>query len=188
MKKPCSNIWRGSVKLLTLCSLLLLFACGEGSLDSVTDKMKRGIPDESSENVSISEYNGKKLSFVLKAGRIDRWNDKRIMHAYKVDIISFDSEGGSSSLKADSTIVDDARNIVFAYGNVKLVGKEGSVSSQRLIWDRNTDEVTAPDAVTLTKGNNVLRGRNLRTTLSIYPTEMENVSAEGFFEESVFDW
>ena len=188
MKKPFSNIWRGSVKLLPILMLSLLFSCGEGGLDNQTEKMKRGIPDESSINVTITEYDGKKISYVLKAERIDRWNEKRVMHAYKVDITTIDAEGGGSSLKADSTIVDDARNMVFAYGNVKLVGKEGSVSSQRLIWDRNTDEVQAPDAVTLTKGNNVLRGRNLRTTLSIYPTEMDNISAEGFFEESIFDW
>ncbi len=188
MKKPFSNIWRRYLKLLPILILPLLFGCGEDALDIETDKMKRGIPDESSTNVTITEYDGKNLSYVLKAERIDRWSEKRIMHAYKVDITTFDAEGENSSLKADSTIVDDARNMVFAYGNVKLVGKEGSVSSQRLIWDRNTDEVQAPDAVTLTKGNNILRGRNLRTTLSIYPTEMDDISAEGFFEESIFDW
>ena len=71
---------------------------------------------------------------------------------------------------------------------MKLVGKEGSISTSRLIWDRNMDEVMAPGQVTLVKDGNVLRGTNLRTNLSIYPTEMDNISAEGFFEEDYLDW
>ncbi len=106
-----------------------------------------------------------------------------------MDITAYDRvKGGSSSLQADSTIVDDARNVVYAHGNVKLRGKEGNVSTARLIWDRNMDEVLAPGQVTLVQDGNILRGTNLRTNLSIYPTEMDNISAEGFFEEDYLDW
>ncbi len=189
MTKPCLNIWTRSAELLALLALLLLFACGESSLEIRTESLKRGLPDETSHNVTITEFNQNRVAYILRAAKIDRYYERRVLNAYEVEITAFDLEkGGSSSLKADSTIVDDARNLIYAYGNVKLDGKEGSISTNRLIWDRNMDEILAPDKVTLVKDGNILRGTNLRTNLSIYPTEMDNISAEGFFEEDYLDW
>jgi lipopolysaccharide assembly outer membrane protein LptD (OstA) len=40
----------------------------------------------------------------------------------KVEIQALDKKtGGTSFLKADSTIVDEARNMIMAHGNVKLI-------------------------------------------------------------------
>jgi len=189
MSRPCSSIFLKSAKLLILLAVPLLFGCGESDLVLRTESLKRGLPDETSTNVTITEFDREGVAYILKAARIDRYYERRILNAYQVDITAFDRQkGGSSSLKADSTIVDDARNVIYAHGNVKLVGKEGSISTSRLIWDRNMDEVIAPGQVTLVKDGNVLRGTNLRTNLSIYPTEMDNISAEGFFEEDYLDW
>ncbi len=182
-------MWNRSVELFLLLALLLLTACGEGNLVLRTESLKRGLPDETSANVTITEFDKEGIAYILKAAKIDRYYERRILNAYQVDLTAFDrTKGGTSSLKADSTIVDDARNIIFAHGNVKLVGREGSISTSRLIWDRNLDEVLAPGNVTLVKGGNVLRGTNLRTNLSIYPTEMDNISAEGYFEKDFLDW
>lgn len=189
MSRLCASIWNKSAKLFPLLTLLILAACGESGLVFKTESLKRGLPDETSTNVTITEFDKNKVAYIMKAAKIDRYYERRILNAYQVDITTFDSvKGGSSSLKADSTIVDDARNQVFAHGNVKLVSKEGSIFTKRLIWDRNMDEILAPGEVTLVKGGNTLHGTNLRTNLSIFPTEMDNISAEGFFEEDYLDW
>lgn len=189
MSRLCSSILLRSVEFLMLLALPLFFGCGESDLVLRTESLKRGLPDETSTNVTITEFDKEGVAYILKAARIDRYYERRILNAYQVDITAYDRvKGGSSSLQADSTIVDDARNVVYAHGNVKLRGKEGNVSTARLIWDRNMDEVLAPGQVTLVQDGNILRGTNLRTNLSIYPTEMDNISAEGFFEEDYLDW
>jgi len=76
--------------------------------------------------------------------------------------------------------------MIMAHGNVKLISAEGSNYTNRMLWDRNSDVIVAPDTVMLVRAGNILRGRNLRTNLSIYPTEMDSISAEGLFEEKEF--
>ena len=188
MNRPCLPTSIRSVSLALLL-LLALSACSDDKLTVSTPPLDRRLPDETSENVTITEFDKEGVAYILKAARIDRYYERRILNAYQVDITAYDRvKGGSSSLQADSTIVDDARNVVYAHGNVKLRGKEGIVSPARLIWDRNMDEVLAPGQVTLVQDGNILRGTNLRTNLSISPTELDNISAEGFFEEDYLDW
>ena len=137
--------------------------------------------------MTLTEYEQNKIAYILNAERIDRYYDRRILNAYKVEIQALDKKtGGTSFLKADSTIVDEARNMIMAHGNVKLISAEGSIYTNRMIWDRNSDVIVAPDTVMLVRAGNILRGRNLRTNLSIYPTEMDSISAEGLFEEKEF--
>lgn len=188
MNKPFWHIWAKSLKLIWL-SLLLLTACTEQKMEVTGPPMDRNLPDETSSNVRITEFNGTEVDYHLEASRIDRFYDRRLLNAYKVKITAYDAKkGGKSVMQADSTIVDDARNLIYAYGNVKLNSVNGSIMAQRMIWDRNMDEVTAPGEVTLLRDGNTLRGSNLRTNTRIDYAEMDVVSAEGRFNESDFDW
>ncbi len=187
MSRQFKPILHRSVSLLLL--LLAFSACKENRLEVPTSVMDRNLPDETSKNVVVTEFDKGSIDYVLKASRIDRYYDKRLVNAFKVDILAYDKKkGGTSVLKADSTIVDDARNMIYANGNVQLTSPGGSVFTKRMIWDRNVDEIIAPDRVTLNREGNLVRGKNLRTNLSVYPTEMDSVSAEGFFGEEYLDW
>ncbi|HOZ00758.1 MAG TPA: LPS export ABC transporter periplasmic protein LptC [Candidatus Syntrophosphaera sp.] len=170
--------------------LAVLAGCGKSNrLDAPSAVMDKSLPDETSTNVTIIEFNKGKVDYILKAAKIERYYDKRLLNAYQVDITAFnEKEKEPTLLKADSTIVDDARNLIHAHGHVILKSPGGEVNTTRLTWDRNVDEIIAPDRVTLIREGNVLRGKNLRTNLSIYPTEMDSVSAEGFFGQEYLDW
>jgi LPS export ABC transporter protein LptC len=168
--------------------LLALFGC-QSRLETATGVMDRNLPDETSYNVKITQFNGTRTDYILEAGKIERFYDRRLLKAYKVDITAFDPKTGESSLlKADTTIVDDARNLIYANGNVFLSSGGGSVSSRRMVWDRNTDEIVAPDKVTLVRVGNVLKGENLRTNTRMDFAVMEKVSAEGFLDEEDLGW
>ncbi|MBW6514574.1 MAG: LPS export ABC transporter periplasmic protein LptC [Candidatus Syntrophosphaera sp.] len=186
MTRPCRLISSSLFSCLAL--LLLLAACGDSNLDLATARMKGGLADETSTNVTITEFDEAGIAYILKAARIDRYYDRRVLNAYEVEITAYDKKGETSVLLADSTIVNDASNQIFAFGNVRLSSPGVKVQTSRLIWDRNMDEITAPDNVTLIREGNVLRGKNLRTNLSIYPTLMDSVSAEGYFGEDYLDW
>ncbi len=187
MNKPWRRFLRIVLSLLAL--LLVLSACDEKGLDVSTPAMDRNLPDETSTNVTITEFNGLSTDYILTAKRIERYYDRQILNAYGARIQAYDAKkGGTSLMEADSTIVDDARNMIYAYGNVKLSSPNGSISSGRMIWDRNMDEIIAPGPVTLVRSGNTLRGEDLRTNTRIDYAEMKTVSAEGIFNEEDFDW
>jgi LPS export ABC transporter protein LptC len=188
MIKPWRHTLHNAVKLLLLL-MALLAACDEKGLNIRTPAMDRNLPDETSTNVTITEFNGHNVDYILSAKRIERFYDRQMMNAYGTRIQAYDpKKGGTSLMEADSTIVDDARNMIYAYGNVKLVSPNGSIAAGRMIWDRNMDEIIAPGAVTLVRDGNTLRGNDLRTNTRIDYAEMQTVSAEGIFNEEDFDW
>lgn len=188
MNKPWQHSLRIALNLLVL-SLILLSGCEDNSLSIRTPVMDRNLPDETSTNVTITEFNGLSTDYILTAKRIERFYDRRILNAYGARIRAYDArKGGTSVMEADSTIVDDARNMIYAYGNVKLSSPNGSIESHRMVWDRNMDEIIAPGQVTLVRNGNTLRGEDLRTNTRIDYAEMKTVSAEGIFNEQGFDW
>ncbi|MFA5509365.1 MAG: LPS export ABC transporter periplasmic protein LptC [Candidatus Cloacimonadaceae bacterium] len=169
--------------------LMLAFACKSQDLNQKFDTLDRNLPDESSLDVKIVEFDGDKVDYELSAKRIDRFYDRRILNAISASLTSYNHDtGGVSYLQADSTIVDDARNMVFAYGNVRLSSPSGTVQSASMTWDRNMDQIIAPGQVVLTKNGNTLRGNHLRTNSNIDYAQMETVSADGIFDASDFDW
>lgn len=189
MKRRCRPILVKSASILLGGLCLLFFACGESKLGVSTPALGRDLPDETSRDVTITEFNGTKVDYILKAGKIERFYDRRILNAFKVDITAYDAKTGDiSKIRADSTIVDDARNIIFANGNVQLDSPGGSITCSKLVWDRNMDLLTVPGKVTLVRDGNVLRGENLRTNSHIDNAEMDKVSAEGIFGEEYLDW
>lgn len=175
--------------LTLLLILLMSSACKQNELGSPTQNLERGLPDESSVNVRLSEYNQERLEYIIEAERLDRFTDRRMMYAYKVTLTSYDREGKQSSVvKADTTIVDDARNIIFANGNASFSTPNGTIKTSKIIWERSLDELTAPNPVVLTRAGDVLRGSSLRTNTKLSFAEMDAVSAEGVIDEKDYLW
>lgn len=169
--------------------LLCLSACKKQDLTQAAGVLDRNLPDESSKKVSITELNGDRVEYEIFADRVDRFYDRRLLNAFGVHIRALDPKTGATThLKADSTIVDDARNMIFAYGNVQLSSPGGQVNSASMIWDRNLDEITAPGKVTVIRDGNTLRGERLRTNPGVTFAELEIVSADGQFDSTDFNW
>ena len=176
-----------------LLLLLALWSCGKSNLDLPTGVLDRKLPNESSQQITITEFNRGEVDYVLKAARMERFYDRRVVNAYGVDILALNGgkDQETTTMQADSTIVDEARRLIFAHGRVKLVSPSGTLTTNRLTWDQNSDEIFAPDQVTLIREGNILRGRNLRTDLGVSSTAMDSVTAEGYFGEeyeAFLDW
>ncbi len=174
---------------LLLLAALAVISCKKQDLTPVKGSLDRRLPDESSNDVSILEYDGDRIDYQLYAQRIDRWYETRMLKAYRVRIEAVDSKSSlPTHLSADSTIVDDVRNMIFAYGNVVLSSPSGKVYSESMIWDRNSDEILAPGKVTVERDGNILRGEQLRTNPAVDYAYMDVVSADGKFDETDFNW
>ncbi len=169
--------------------LLVLASCSQDSLVQDSAVLEQGIPEENALQVRMVEYRDEKVDYIIEAAKMDRFTDRRMVYGYDVTLTSYDNLAQISAvIKADTTIVDDARNIIFANGNVVFEGNEGRIRTQRMIWERNLDEITVPGAVVLIRGGDVLRGTNLRTNAKLTYAEMEVVSGEGNVDEKTLSW
>lgn len=178
------------LKIILLLSLLFCWACSKESLDKDTEVLEQGIADENSEGVKVSEYVNNRLDYIIEAKSMERFTDRRMLYGYFVTLSSYDQAGMLSSvIKADTAIVDDARNVIFANGNVSFKTQEGEIKGEKMFLDRNLDEITVPTYVTLTRNGDVLTGQSLRTNTKLSYAEMDAVKAEGYFDEEDFlDW
>jgi len=184
MKKPFWLIWIASVSLL-----ILLTSCQKDSLQLATGVLPRDLPDEISYNVKLTQLDNDRSEYYLEAEKIERFYDRRLLYAYKVTLTTYDKNNQISSvIKADTTIVDDARNLIFANGNAILTSPNGTLVTQKLVWDRSVDEITAPLTVTITRAGDVMQGQNLRTNSHLSYVEMDAVSAAGIVREKEIKW
>jgi len=176
--------------LFLLCFVLGFSACSKANLDQETGVLEHGLADETSTKVTLSEYENDRLVHIIQAERMERFTDRRMLYGYRVTLSSYDKNGIISSvIKADTTIVDDARNVIFANGNVSFKTNEGEIKTQKMFWERSVDEITVPVPLILTRGADILRGNSMRTNASLSFVEMDAVAAEGYFDEKdILDW
>lgn len=175
--------------IVLILGLGIAAGCSKDDLQQETGVLESGIPDENAQGVQVLEYTHNRLDYIIEAERIERFTDRRMMYGYTVTLTSYDKDGMLSSvIKADTTIVDDARNIIFANGNAYYESPEGTIKTQRFVWERTTDHITVPTYVVLTRGEDVLRGYNLRTDSRLSFVDMETVSAEGYIVEEDISW
>ncbi|MCK9556484.1 MAG: LPS export ABC transporter periplasmic protein LptC [Candidatus Cloacimonetes bacterium] len=173
-----------------LLLLVIICSCSEESLNQKIPVLEQGVADEYSEGVQLAEYRNERLDYIIEAKSMERFTDRRMLYGYIVTLTSYDKEGQVSSvIKADTTVVDDARNVVIASGSVSFKTKDGDIKTQKMYWDRNVDEIIVPTQLTLTRMGDALRGENLRTNTKLSFAEMNTVTAEGYFDEEDFvDW
>jgi LPS export ABC transporter protein LptC len=180
----------------SVCLLILLLiiaisvtGCDKSVLKQTTAVLSRSLPDETSNTVSIYEYDGNRIDYILTADRIERYYDSRKLNAWKVRIVTYDKMNKvKSTIVADTTYVDEARNLIQAMGNVVYATENGTIKSRLINWDRNVDEIYTPEKVTLIRGGSTLQGENLRTNAAISFAEMSSISAEGTVTKDEIDW
>jgi LPS export ABC transporter protein LptC len=179
----------GLIRLLVLCTCVLIYGCGESVLDQKTTSINRGLPDETSDKVSIYSYNQNRIDYILTADKIERFYNIRQLDAWNVHITTYDEKNKvKGRISADTTYVDEARNLIRAIGNVVYESPNGTIKSRIINWDRNADEIYTPEKVILIRDDKVLTGDNLRTNSAMSFAEMNTVSAEGKVKGNEINW
>lgn len=175
----------------SLFVLFIIFSsgCGKSVLNQTSAVHNRSLPDETSNNVSIYAYKDNQIDYILTASRIERFYDSKRLSAWQVKIVSYDENSQvKSTITADTTYVDEARNYIQALGNVVFVTPNGTIKSRIINWERNIDEIFVPEKVTLLRDGNLLQGDNLRTNSAISYAEMNTISGEGVVKGDEIDW
>jgi len=178
-----------TLSILICLALLMLAACSQDALVQDTEALAQGLPEENAIKVRMVEYRDDRIDYIIEAAAMDRFTDRRMVYGYDVTLSSYDRQAQISTvIKADTTIVDDARNIIFANGNVVFESGDGKIRTQKMIWERNLDEIIAPGSVVLIRAGDVLKGTNLRTNAKLSFAELDVVSGEGYVDEKTFSW
>ncbi len=189
MKRQFCSIYKISLRIIAILLILVSFGCKRLDLNVKTPVLDRSLPDETSYKVRIVEYVGPGKSYILEAKKIERFYDRKILNAWDVRITTYDKFNKlQSTIYADTTIVDDARNLIYANGKVRINSTNGNIQARRIVWNRNVDQIVAPDKVVLSRGETTLRGTNLRTDSKVSYAEMDVVSAEGRVSDQDIDW
>jgi LPS export ABC transporter protein LptC len=175
--------------ILLILTAFYLIGCGDSVLEQKTGTINRGLPDETSSNVSIYAYNQNQIDYILTADKIERYYDTRQLNAWKVKIVTYDAKKNiTGTISADTTYVDEARNLIRAMGNVIFQSPNGTIKSRIINWDRNADEIYTHEKVMLIRDDKTMYGQDLRTNSSMSFAEMNTVSAEGTVKGDELDW
>ncbi|OQY37248.1 MAG: LPS export ABC transporter periplasmic protein LptC [Candidatus Cloacimonetes bacterium 4572_65] len=167
--------------------LLLLVGC-ETTTPDTGSGFDDTLPDEYSKNVELNRYSGDKLEYSLKARSIIRYYDQQRTIADSVFLKSIDEESGIlSTLKCDTTIINDASNLITGKGNVVIkYGDIRRIETELILWDRSSGRIKCPGEVDMWDEDRYLRGTNLITNTKLEMTKLENVSGEGVADEKAF--
>lgn len=188
MTKSLNSFWH-TWKIISLLSLaFLLLNCTEAEVEndsSFSDTM----PDEQADSLTIYAYSGDFLEYKLTAYHIDKYYDDKITFADTVYIETYNQDNSiGSSLYCDRAELNETNNILTGYGHVVINSENGILKTPYIIWDRNSDLVTAKNGVTVIRENNILHGQELKTDINLEEIEMIKVSAEGTLDEMDINW
>lgn len=164
-------------------ALALVTGCTEDKAP-VTFSIRTNLPDEQADTVKLVSLNEAKTDWIIHAKHIDRFYDEHKTIAKNVIIDSYEKNGvKQATLTANNIVMNDIDNKLVAKGNVFIKSINGTLQTEELNWDRNTDLITSPVQVTLTRGQNVLVGYELQTTIKLDYAQMKRVSAKGKVDE-----
>lgn len=183
--------WQNSCSIWQVTSLiLLLLVLGCQQKEPTPEPAAEiGLPDEQAENVRLIAYNGEQIEYEMTARKVDKYYSRNQTLADSVTVLTYNPDSSlKSKLVCDNAIVDDARNLLTASGQVVITSENGILQTPYLVWNRNTDKILATSGVTIIRDENILKGQELKTDIKLENIEISQVSATGRIDAEDIDW
>lgn len=168
--------------LFILIIFVLLISCNneEESANLVFDE----VADEIVDSLFTVQTNLDRTERIIRAKRIRRYYNQDISIADSLTITDFDELGKLKyKIYCDSAHIDNKKKLFEAHKNVVVTNPEAILKTDLLIWNQKTNDIHAPDSVTVFRKNSVLRGMDLRTDMNLDNLEMKKVKAKGDLRE-----
>ena len=164
---------------------LVFTACGEKS-EVISLNLEKNVgPDEIIDNLQMFATTGEKIEWQMTAGRTKRFLNDRSMIAYDVNLetLNMDDKNFYSS---DSAYVYEIQDEFIGMGNVEIITPKGILRTDKIIWNRKTDRIHAPNEVYLKRFEHEMWGKNLHTNSNLDFINMERVSGKGIVDDDFF--
>jgi LPS export ABC transporter protein LptC len=188
MEQERSKIKKAFSLVVLTIIVILLTAC-DLTMEERYTVQELDYAEEQGELIRIYDYNEEVLERVTVAERIDRYYDKKQTVSKQVVITDYNPDGSVQTLfSADVMTIDEIRDTYTATGNVIIDRIDTILYTEHLIWNQTTDEIFSPVEITLIRGENVIKGIELRTDSMFQNLELKMVTAEGKLDEEDIVW
>lgn len=140
---------------------------------------------------SITVYSSSKdlTLWTLEAERLKKYPKDNIMYFSDIELKLMNKDGTlASTIYADSAIVDDEMQTVYAEGNIEIYSQEGDIFGKSMTWDRKNDEIFSEDSVKVIRQGNMIQGSSFTSDSRFHHVVLHTASAEGDVGESEVLW
>ena len=166
-----------------LFPFLVIISCS--SIENETNMDSReGLPDQESWDVEITLTNEGIMRALVKAGHLEKFNDRNYVFLNKnVDVDFFDEEEThTTNLKSMIAEIDEKTNFMTAIDNVIVVSDSGAtLYTDTLKWDSKEEIIyTASPIMLTTNKNDTLYGSGFESDVGLnhwkilYPSGVSN--------------
>ena len=166
-----------------LFPFLVIISCS--SIENETNMDSReGLPDQESWDVEITLTNEGIMRALVKAGHLEKFNDRNYVFLNKnVDVDFFDEEEThTTNLKSMIAEIDEKTNFMTAIDNVVVVSDSGAtLYTDTLKWDSKEEIIyTASPIMLTTNKNDTLYGSGFESDVGLnhwkilYPSGVAN--------------
>jgi LPS export ABC transporter protein LptC len=166
-----------------LFSFIVIISCSSIENEKNMDS-REGLPDQESWDVEITLTNEGIMRALVKAGHLEKFNDRNYVFLNKnVDVDFFDEEEThTTNLKSMIAEIDEKTNFMTAIDNVVVVSDSGAtLYTDTLKWDSKEEIIyTASPIMLTTNKNDTLYGSGFESDVGLnhwkilYPSGVAN--------------
>lgn len=168
--------------------LVVLTACSD-SKGPVTFKDMGKQSVEITDSIVVYSSSKDITVWELSANRLKKYPQKNIMYFSDIELKLMDNDGTlSATIYADSAVVDDDMQEVYAEGNIEIYSKEGDIFGESLTWERRNDKIFSDDSVKVLQEGNIIRGSSFTSDSHFEHVTLHTASGEGDVDESKVLW
>jgi hypothetical protein len=166
------------MKTLLILFIVFLLSCAQGDF-SRSDIDRADGPDGLIYGLEMTQITGTHLDWVMHSEFVERFSHQQRWVAYNVLLETVGDEQ-NTFFQSDSAFISDFDDVMIGMGNVVITSPSGILRTEKIIWNRMSDEVEAPDRFVLLRGIHEFRGYELFTNSHLTFIDMRRVSAEGY--------
>ena len=173
------RIPNSELRILVLIIFLLFFtACKERGEISTQNIERETSADEIIHNFTMVSTIGENQDWIMKATYFERFTKDRRWVAFDVFMETL-NEDEKNFYSSDSLFVSEVTEIYTGMGNVEIISPNGILHTDKIIWDRKTDRIHAPNDVYIKNENHEIWGSVLYTNSNMDFVDLKEVSGIG---------
>ena len=174
---------------LTAAFIIILISACSDSKGPVTfrDMGKQTI--EITDSIIVYSSSKDITLWELYADRLKKFPKDDLMYFSDIELKLMNKDGTlASTIYADSAIVNDEMQTVYAQGNIEIYSQEGDIFGETITWDRKKDEIFSENSVKVIQQGNVIQGSSFNSDSRFKHVTLHRARAEGEVDESEVLW
>jgi len=175
------------ILLMILFCVIITASCHKKNTEMASAEIEKQTgPDEIIENVMMVSTTKDKVEWQMNATLSKRFTADKFMIAYEVTMETLNMTE-KNFYSSDSVYVYEIRDEFIGMGNVEIITPRARLKTQKIIWNRLTDTVYAPDEVYVVRDNHQMWGTSLYTNSTLDYINLQNVRGQGVVDDNVFN-